>query len=328
MINDKYKLILEGCCNITTFQSVINEGGYTMEAIQHIHHISAIVGNPEENIKFYRDILNLKLIKKTVNFDDPSTYHLYFSNDGVDNGTILTFFNWPNAHKGRIGSGQVERIAFRIPKGAISHWEKHLKAQGIEASRTQLFDRETLEFNDVHELPLALVESESIHDGSQDIIGFHGVTMLSADPLATVHTLTNDMGLEKINEDETHIHLETVGDWRHHVMVKKETPETAVHWGVGVVHHIAWSVPSTKVHRAWQVKMSGKGYHVTEVKDRNYFEAIYMKERGGIIFEFATEGPGFTIDERFDELGSSLVLPPQFEEQRAALLQLLPPIRI
>ncbi|MGO1997961.1 MAG: VOC family protein [Staphylococcus equorum] len=299
-----------------------------MEAIQHIHHISAIVGNPEENIQFYRDILNLKLIKKTVNFDDPSTYHLYFSNGNVDNGTILTFFNWPNAHKGRIGAGQVERIAFRIPKDAIAAWEQHLLENDINVERTQLFDKETLEFDDIHGLPLALVEGEKNADNDKDIIGFHGVTMLSMDPIATARTLTNDMGLSQVSENDDYIHIETAGDWQHHVMVQKVAPEEHVRWGVSVVHHIAWSVPTDKDHRGWQVKMTGKGYHVTDVKDRNYFNAVYMKEHGGIIFEFATEGPGFTVDERFEELGTHLMLPPQYEEKREELLRHLPPIRI
>ena len=301
-----------------------------MEDISHIHHISAIVGNPEENIQFYRDILNLKLIKKTVNFDDPSTYHLYFANGNVDNGTILTFFNWPNNYKGRIGSGQVQRIAFRVPNGSLEHWETHLQSHGIETKRTQLFDKATVEFLDIHELPLALVESDDAHsyDNGENILGFHGVSMLSTEPNQTVRTLNEDMGIELVSDDEHRVHLKTKGKWQHHVIVSKEVANIRVRWGVGVVHHIAWSVPNNDAHKAWQIKMKNKGYHVTDVKDRNYFNAIYMKERGGIIFEFATEGPGFTIDERFEDLGTQLMLPPQYEEHREALLNVLPPIRI
>lgn len=268
-----------------------------MEAIQHIHHISAIVGNPEENIKFYRDILNLKLIKKTVNYDDPSTYHLYFANDSVDNGTIITFFNWPNTHKGHIGNGQVGRIAFRVPKGSLEDWTQHLEMNQIKTMTTQLFESKTLEFEDIHGLPLALVEDDKVQSDQQAIIGFHGVTLLSSNPQETVKTLTTDMGLVKTSEDEGYIHIETQGEWRHHVIVKKQIADTNVRWGVGVVHHIAWSVPTNQAHLDWEAYMSNKGYYVTEVKDRSYFNAIYMKEHGGIIFEFATEGPGFTIDD-------------------------------
>lgn len=301
-----------------------------MDPIHHIHHISAIVGNPEENIQFYRDILNLKLIKKTVNFDDPSTYHLYFSNGGVDNGTILTFFNWPNHYKGRTGAGQVQHIAFRVPRGSLKQWETHLKVHEIETVRTQLFGKDTLEFVDAHELPLALVEDdkEALDKHSIDIVSFYGVTMLSNNPYQTVQTLTEEMGLACVNENDMYIHLKTVGDWQHHVMVKKDVPNEHVRWGVGVVHHIAWSVPNNHVHKAWQTKMLDRGYHVTEVKDRHYFNAVYMKERGDIIFEFATEGPGFTIDERFEDLGTRLIMPPKYEEREDELLRLLPPIRI
>lgn len=299
-----------------------------MEAIQHIHHISAIVGNPEENIKFYRDILNLKLIKKTVNYDDPSTYHLYFANNSVDNGTIITFFNWPNMHKGRIGNGQVERIAFRIPKGSLEAWAKHFETHQIETKVTQLFEAQTLEFEDTHGLPLALVEDDEAHDNQQAIIGFHGVTLLSLNPQKTVNTLTADMGMIKTNEDEDYLHVETQSAWRHHIIVKKQIANTNVRWGVGVVHHIAWSVPTDQAQLDWQSYMRNHGYHVTEVKDRSYFNAIYMKEHGGIIFEFATEGPGFTIDERFEQLGRQLVLPPQYEDRREELLRVLPQIRI
>ncbi|MCD9055143.1 ring-cleaving dioxygenase [Staphylococcus arlettae] len=298
-----------------------------MEAIKHIHHISAIVGNPEENIRFYRDILNLKLIKKTVNFDDPGTYHLYFSNNSVANGTILTFFNWPNHVKGQVGAGQVETIAFRIPQGTMDLWEQHLNNHAIKTKRNQLFDQETLVFKDTHDLPLALVESETTSD-NHDIIGFHGVTMLSSNPVQTIATLTNDMGLSEVNDSNVSVHLTTAGEWQHHVIVHKTTPEKRVRWGTGVVHHIAWSMPTNETQLAWREQLSNKGYHLTEVKDRNYFNAVYMKEHGDIIFEFATDGPGFTVDEPFDELGTHLMLPPQYEERREELLQLLPPINI
>lgn len=298
-----------------------------MKAIQHIHHISAIVGNPEENIAFYRDILNLRLIKKTVNYDDPGTYHLYFSNNDVDNGTILTFFNWPNEHVGHTGAGQIGTIAFRIPKDTLEVWKDHLTRNDITVEVTSLFGQATIQFKDVHGLSLALVEDDKAQ-ATHDIIGFHGVTMLTENPTATAETLVEDMGLEHLNEDSNYMHLATVGEWRHHIMIKKEAPTNRVRFGVGVVHHIAWSVPNIQAHNVWREKMISKGYHVTEVKDRNYFKAIYMRERGGIIFEFATIGPGFTIDEPIDKLGEKLIIPPQYEDSRESLLRQLPPIRI
>lgn len=167
-----------------------------------------------------------------MNYDDPSTYHLYFANDDVANGTILTFFNWPNARKGRIGNGQVERIAFRIPKDTRHEWKVHLVTHQIKVEETMLFDRETLEFNDIHGLPLALVETEEDYPSENlQIIGFHGVTLLTGNPEATLNTLVNDMGFNQMKQDENHVHLETVGAWRHHVIVKKVRNEANVQWG-------------------------------------------------------------------------------------------------
>jgi glyoxalase family protein len=298
-----------------------------MKAIQHIHHISAIVGNPTENIKFYRDILQLKLIKKTVNYDDPSTYHLYFSNDSVDNGTILTFFNWSDAYKGRVGAGQVSTIAFRIPQGTSDVWEQHLINHNVHVKRIELFDSNALMFKDIHGLSLALVEDTDARDTAA-IIGFHGVTMLSDQPEQTIQLLTAEMGLKQLSDKPNETHLVTVGEWQHHVIVKKEFPNVSGRWGVGVVHHIAWSVPNKQTQLDWRTSLANKGYKLTDVKERFYFKAVYMAEPGNIIFEFATAGPGFTIDEPFDKLGRNLMLPPRLEEQREELERLLPTINI
>jgi glyoxalase family protein len=298
-----------------------------MKAIQHIHHISAIVGNPAENIKFYRDVLQLKLIKKTVNYDDPSTYHLYFSNDSVDNGTILTFFNWPDAYKGRVGAGQVSTIAFRIPQGTTDVWEQHLINHNVHVTRMELFDSNALMFKDTHGLSLALVEDKDVRDTAA-IIGFHGVTMLSEQPEKTIQLLTAEMGLKQLNDKPNETHLVTVGEWQHHVVVKKVFPNVVGRWGVGVVHHIAWSVPDEQTQLDWRTSLVNKGYKLTDVKERFYFKAVYMAEPGNIIFEFATAGPGFTIDEPFDKLGRNLMLPPRLEEQREELERQLPTINI
>lgn len=298
-----------------------------MRAIQNIHHISAIVGDPEENIKFYRDVLKLKLIKKTVNYDDPSTYHLYFSNDSVENGTILTFFNWPNAYKGRVGAGQVSTIAFRIPKGSNEIWEQHLTSHNIKVTRMSLFDSNALMFKDTHGLSLALVEGSEARD-TDDIIGFHGVTMLSENPEQTIKLLTEEMGLKKLNDKSNETHLATLGDWQHHVLVKKIFPNVPSRWGVGVVHHIAWSVPDQETQLEWRSRLANKDYRLTEVKERFYFKSVYMAEPGNIIFEFATDGPGFTIDEPIEKLGQNLMLPPQLEERREELIQQLPNINV
>lgn len=297
-----------------------------MQPIDHIHHISAIVGDPQANVAFYRDVLGLRLVKQTVNFDDPYTYHLYYSNQAIDNGTIITFFPWANAHAGRVGSGQVGRIAFRIPKGTSDYWQEKLTTAGIQVQESTLFNQKTLELTDVHDLALALVESEQSAD-SPDILGFHGAVLLSAQPAATRQTLTQDLGLQLLKETETSSHFQTVGKWQHEIVVPHQIMP-AGRWGVGTVHHIAWSVPTDAVQKEWQTYLHGEQYGVTEVKDRNYFHAVYFQERGAIIFEIATEAPGFLVDEPLASVGEKLMLPPQFEAQRNDIMAHLPQLHI
>lgn len=299
-----------------------------MEPIKHIHHISAIVGDPQETYDFYTRILNLQLIKQTVNYDDPHTYHLYFSNYKVNQDMVLTFFNWPNQYRGQVGFGQVGRLAFRIPKDRLDEWEKHLTNHHVTTRRSQLFNQPTLEFEDVHGLTLALVESEETAD-SKDIVGFHGVTMLSSRPALTEELLRDDLKLEKVRETETNVQYQTVGDVHHQVIVEhQDIPEQRVKWGVGVFHHIAWSVEDDDVQTAWRNHLIQKGFKPTEVKERFYFHAVYMKEKGELIFELATEGPGFTIDESVDELGMHLQLPPFYEDRRYEIETFLAPLKL
>lgn len=297
-----------------------------MQPIQRIHHISAIVGHPQETITFYRDILGLNLVKQTINFDDPNVYHLYFADEDAKPGTVMTFFNWVNAHEGRIGSGQVGRIAFRVPKGSLGGWKKSLTENLISVTESNLFNQPTLEFTDYHQLDLALVEGEETRSNDA-ILCFHGSVLLSSNPDATTTTLVDDMGLKKVSSDEYAIHFETVGEARHHLVIPA-VPMPMGRWGVGTVHHIAWSIPDDDAHKAWQDDFYTKGYGVTEIKERNYFKAIYLKEKGGIIFEYATDGPGFFVDESKEAAGQRLMLPEWYESQRAAIEANLPPLKL
>lgn len=295
-----------------------------MEKIKRIHHISAIVGNAQENLNFYRDILNLKLIKKTVNFDDPNVYHLYFSNKKMENGTIMTFFPWENSYYGKKGSGQVGRIAFKIPKGSLEYWKGVLSKNNIEFEENNIFINKGIFFQDIHTLDLALVEGEEISENN-DILGFYGSFLLSAKPEETALMLKNNLGLEEVLRDDNYIHFKTLGDEKHHIIIPK-VPSTNGTWGVGTVHHIAWSVPNDEIHKKWQEYLIAEGFGVTEVKDRNYFNAIYLKEKGHIIFEFATDTPGFAVDEPVETLGTNLMLPPQYEIYREEIEKRLKPL--
>ncbi|HCM89097.1 MULTISPECIES: VOC family protein [Vagococcus] len=296
-----------------------------MESIKRIHHISAIVGDPKENVRFYETILKMRLVKQTVNFDEPETYHLYYGNDLAEPGTLITFFPWPTTSRGRVGSGQVGQIAFRIPKGSVGYWNERLTSFDVNFEISQLFGQTTMELEDFHGLAIALVESEEETEGNR-IIGFHGTVLLSSQPKDTMKTLRDDLGLTLLSEDAINFHLETAGAEKHHIIVPKEKLPRG-RFGVGTVHHVAWSVPNDETHREWQDYLFEEKYSVTEIKNRQYFQAIYFVEKGNVVFEIATDGPGFTINESLETLGQNLMLPPQYEHMRDTLVENLLPLR-
>lgn len=291
-----------------------------MKAIQRIHHISAIVGNAQENLNFYRDVMGLKLIKKTLNFEDKAVYHLYFSNHEANPNFVLTFFNWDLNFKGRKGSGQIGRIALSIPKGTMSQWEHYLFAKGIDSHQSLMFNKKALYFEDPHSLALALIETNEVRD-NRAIIGFYGTELLSAYPERTKQLLLNDM---KLNEVEPNVY-ETYGEEKHAVSIV-QTPLEHGRFGIGTVHHIAWHVEDHAELLAWQEHFYQKKLSISEIKDRKYFMATYLQEPGNMVFEFATDGPGFQVDESFEELGQTLLIPPHYEENREDILAQIKPI--
>lgn len=293
-----------------------------MEAIQHIHHITAIGGPPQENLHFYRDLLGLKLIKQTVNFDDPSNYHFYYSNKHMDNGTILTFFPWNTKNRGIKGSGQVGRIAFSIPQGALTYWKKRLAEFDVSYEERDLFGQNALFFEDTHTVRLAIVETEKVSE-DPDITGFYGTELLSSHPEMTRKTLVKDLGLKELPESDEFLCFETVGDLKHTILIPKGELRRGRD-GVGTVHHIAWSMPDELTQKEWQDFLFDNAYRVTEIKDRKYFKAMYLREYGHIVFEFATDGPGFAVDEDIDSIGQKLMLPEQYEANREELIRRLP----
>lgn len=293
-----------------------------MRPINRIHHVSAIVGSSQENLWFYRTVLKLRLIKQTVNFDDPSVYHLYFDNHNKK--AVVTFFPWENARFGKKGGGQVGRIAFRVPKGSLGYWEERLRSFNIPYERNNLFIDNTIIFTDMHTLDLALVES-NVNAETQDILDFHGVVLLSTKPDKTKSLLTNELGLVNFHKDDEFSHFKTDSEEAHHILVTNNATPIGS-WGVGTVHHVAWSLDTDEEQMEWQSYLSKKGFGVTEVKDRNYFNAIYMREHGGIIFEYATVNPGFSVDELEEDLGTQLKLPKQYEPMREEIESRLVPL--
>lgn len=301
-----------------------------------IHHITAIVGHPQENIDFYAGILGLRLIKKTVNFDDPGTYHLYFGDDGGKPGTIITFFPWAGAAQGKIGGGQVGVTTYAIPVGTLSYWENRLAKFAIQYEKTNRFDETYLQFEDYHGLQLELVERAGGQPNNWTfgevtpevaIKGFGGALLYSTDPDSTIETLQETMGLKKVAEEDGLVRLQAYGDIGNIIDVKQSTVALGS-LGVGTVHHIAWRAKDDADHVDWQDLVHRNGYGVTEIKDRNYFNAVYFREYGDILFEIATDTPGFAHDESYETLGQELKLPIQYESARDQLTNALIPIEV
>ena len=301
-----------------------------------IHHITSIVGHPQENVDFYAGVLGLRLIKKTVNFDDPGTYHLYFGDESGKPGTVITFFPWDNARKGKIGDGQVGVTSYVVPAGAMKFWEKRLEKFNVSFKKTERFGEQYLEFDDPHGLHLEIVEREEGELNTRTfgavtpdvaIKGFGGATLLSKQPEKTAELLEKVMGLEQVGKEGDLIRFRSSSDIGNIIDLKSTTSGNG-QMGVGTVHHIAWRASDDEDQLDWKRHVESFEYGVTTVQDRNYFNAIYFKEHGGILFEIATDPPGFAHDESQETMGEILMLPEQFESQREKIEQNLLPFEV
>jgi glyoxalase family protein len=301
-----------------------------------IHHITAIVGHPQENVDFYSGVLGLRLVKQTVNFDDPGTYHLYFGNEGGKPGTIITFFPWAGARQGVIGDGQVGVTSYVVPKGAIQFWEGRLEKFNIPFTKLERFGENYLEFDDPHGLHLEIVEREAGEPNRWEfggitleyaIKGFGGATLLSTQPNKTADLLEKVMGLEKVGEEGDIVRFQSTADIGNIIDLKR-IPIGRGQMGVGTVHHIAWRAEDDADQLDWKKHVEANGYGVTPVQDRNYFNAIYFREQGEILFEIATDPPGFAHDESVETMGEKLMLPSQYETHRHQIEQVLLPFEV
>lgn len=301
-----------------------------------IHHITAIVGHPQENVDFYSGVLGLRLVKQTVNFDDPGTYHLYFGNEGGKPGTIITFFPWAGARQGIIGDGQVGVTSYVVPKGALGFWTKRLKKFNIPFTILERFGEQYLEFDDPHGLHLEIVEREegdintwTFGDVTPEaaIKGFGGATLLSTQPNKTAELLEKVMGLELVGKEGDFARYRSTADIGN-IIDLRLTSNGDGRMGVGTVHHIAWRAIDDQDQLDWQKYVASNGYGVTPVQDRNYFNAIYFREHGNILFEIATDPPGFAHDETQETMGANLMLPSQYEPHRAQIERVLLPFEV
>lgn len=307
-----------------------------------IHHITAIASDPQENLDFYSGVLGLRLVKLTVNFDDPGTYHLYYG-DGVGSpGTILTFFPWPKAPRGKHGTGQVTQTSFAVPKGSLEFWKQRLAQLGVGfAAPVTRFGDEVLSLVDPDGMNVDLVATDRIDsskawaDGpvpvESAIHGIHSATLSVEGYGKTAALLTDTMGFKLVGDEGNRFRY-SVGSEAGlagtllDVRCAPEEPRGSVL--VGTVHHIAWRVADEEEQVDWLGEISRLGYNASPVMDRNYFHSIYFREPGGVLFEIATDVPGFAVDEPVESLGTKLVLPPWLEPSRARLETVLPPLRL
>jgi catechol 2,3-dioxygenase-like lactoylglutathione lyase family enzyme len=302
-----------------------------------IHHITAIAGNPDRNLRFYARTLGLRLVKLTVNYDDPATYHFYFGDELGRPGTILTFFPSPPGSPGRLGTGQVAAIGFAIPPASLGFWIERLLAQGVRhQGPSRRFDEPVLTFADPDGLPIELIATERVRDlpgwadgpvpAEQAIRGLHGATIWEDGETGTAELLTGQLGFRRGAEEGTILRLEA-GEGPGMLVDLRRAPGF---WrgagGVGTVHHIAVRAADPAEQLGRREALEAAGYQVTPVLDRTYFRSIYFREPGGVLFEVATDGPGFTVDESAAELGSSLQLPGQLQPVRDRIAAALPPV--
>jgi glyoxalase family protein len=305
-----------------------------------IHHVTAIASDPQKNIDFYAGVLGLRLVKRTVNFDDPGTYHFYYGDEVGTPGTILTFFPWAGAPRGRHGTGQLTVTSFSVPAASMGWWRERLKARGVEAEGPYLrFDEEVLDFTDHDGLMLELVahagaDGRSGWEGGpvpapHAIRGFYGVTLSEEGYQATAELLSRDMGF-RVGESFGNRFRYTVGegDAVARVDVLCQPDGRSGTMAAGTVHHVAWRVADDASQLNWRARLADLDYNVTPVMDRQYFHSVYYREPGGIIFEIATDPPGFGIDESPAELGTHLKLPPWLEPRRSFIEQTVAPIRL
>ncbi|WP_336487678.1 ring-cleaving dioxygenase [Methylobacterium nigriterrae] len=303
-----------------------------------LHHVTAFSGPAARNLDFYRGVLGLRLVKKTVNFDDPGTYHLYYGDETGQPGTILTFFPWEHAAPGRVGIGETQETAFRVPRASIGYWAHRLLAHGVtHEAPAQVFGETVLPFRDPDGLALALVGTDA--DGGEAgwagggipaehaIRGLHGVTLLLRDAGPTAAILSGVLGFREVGREGASTRFRSDAHLGGAMTLRAVGDFLPGRPGAGSVHHIAFRAADDAAQAEVVRKLNEEhGLVVTEQRDRNYFRSVYFREPGGVLFEIATDLPGFAVDEPAAGLGQALKLPPFLEPHRAEIEAALPKV--
>jgi glyoxalase family protein len=309
-----------------------------MRGVNGLHHITAIAGPAQENLDFYAGVLGLRLVKRSVNQDDPGTYHLFYADAEGSPGSDLTFFPWARVAPPRAGHGRAMEVDLEVPAGSLAYWAERLQRYGTSIGpRETRFGQQVMALTDPHGLSVALVEADarprfapwnrSPVPVERQIRGLFGAQVWERDAAATAHFLISVLGFHEQGSE---------GGWTRYacaggpgVIDIRDAPEARRGmWGVGAVHHLAWRVDDHEHQLALRSRVEGAGAHPTSVIDRFWFQSVYFKEPGGVLFELATDGPGFGVDEDAGHLGERLVLPPWLEAHRATIEQTLPPLSL
>lgn len=305
-----------------------------------IHHVTAIAGDPARNVDFYTRVLGLRMVKKTVNYDDPATYHFYFADEAGSPGTILTFFPWAHVPRGRSGVGGTHETAFRVPEGAIGFWAHRFIEKGVAHEPiARRFGQPVLSFTDPDGTRLALVGVKGAGaepawtgsgvDAEHAIRGFHGVTLLLEAAERTAAVLTDVLGFRATDTEGTVTRYVADANVGGVVDIHAAGGFLAERQGTGSVHHVAFRARDDAEQAEMRRKLVEEHrLHVTEQIDRTYFRSLYFRSPGGVLFEIATDEPGFAVDEPEATLGESLVLPAFLERRRAQIEATLAPIPV
>jgi len=299
-----------------------------------LHHITVLAGGPKENADFYVKALGMRMVKKSVNQDDPGTYHLFYGNEAAEPGSSLTFFPWPRAHKGNIGTGEAVNVAFRVPNGSQDFWFDRLKYLGLDHSDYfDVFGKQGIRFNDPDGLELDLIfegnskdqvsfyESEVPNDHA--IQGFESTRLKLESADGTVDILTNILGFNESKSAGNLTLLNTDARIGSSVIIETSDREFG-RGGRGIVHHVAFRAENLDELKTIREKVLSSGLQPTGVIDRHWFRSIYFREPGGVLFEVATDDPGYVVDEEFEHLGEKLILTPWLEPQRELIERTLP----
>ena len=310
----------------------------TMRPVNGIHHITAISGNAQENVDFYAGVLGMRLVKKTVNQDDPGTYHLFYADAVGTPGSDLTFFPWEQLAPPLTGHGVAVEVSLEVPHGSLQFWGSRLEKYGATFSKIEKrFGKDVLPVLDPHGMRLALVADEtlrtfepwtnSVIPVERQVRGLYGARLWERDVIETTSFIEKILGFQKLGHEDgwTRYGFRNASG----IVDVRETPsERRGRWGVGAVHHLAWRVDDEEHQLAVRAQVEKAGARATAVIDRFWFKSVYFKEPGGVLFELATDGPGFAVDEDVASLGETLVLPPFLQPQREVIAAALPAITV